>query len=124
MIINFEPGETNILCTRLDKSLHFYRDILNFQFVEEEEGAVRLKCGDGYYLLLPFAQSQSSADGYLSVATFSIDLLVNDLEAVVSYFKENDVVFAEDWEAGKPNFVIRDPDGLFIEVVGKGSSSA
>ena len=40
--MRFSPGETNVICTQLERSLVFYRDVLGYRVVEEEDGAVRL----------------------------------------------------------------------------------
>lgn len=117
--MKFESGELNIICTDLEASLYFYKDILGFEFVKDDEGAVRLKNGDSAYLLLPFAQGRQPASPYCSLAMLSFDLLVPDLGSAFEYLKQKQVKFETEWQEGKPSFVIKDPDGLFIEVIGR-----
>ena len=113
----FNPGETNIICTDVEKSLAFYRDILGFTFVEEDQGAVRLSLFGKHYLLLPFANHPRPTWEYGSTPQISFDLLVDDLEQAFNYLSQHDVAFAQEWSAGDPNFMIFDPDQLVIEIV-------
>ncbi|MCA9838631.1 MAG: hypothetical protein KC422_17060 [Trueperaceae bacterium] len=63
--MNFEPGEINIICTHLTASRHFYEEILGFEFIEEEQGAVRLSCKQQNFLLYKRSLYFSSfAKGY------------------------------------------------------------
>jgi len=116
--MEFRAGEINIICTDVEKSLKFYRDVLGFTPEQDEEGFYHLKFDGRQYLLLPTAKQSLPAEKYETVAQFSMDLNVNDLEAAYTYFQEHDVEFAMDWKAGASMFVIRDPDGLHWEVVG------
>ncbi|MFT7587120.1 MAG: catechol 2,3-dioxygenase-like lactoylglutathione lyase family enzyme [Cellvibrionaceae bacterium] len=113
----FKSGETNIICTNLEKSLVFYQDILGFIFVEEEQGAVRLVLSGRYYLLLPFASQTRPTWEYCSAPDISFDLLVDDLEQAFHYLKAHRVKFAQKWSANESNFLIYDPDRLIIEIV-------
>ena len=42
--MRFRMGETNIICTDLERSLHFYRDLLGFEALEPEGPAWHLEC--------------------------------------------------------------------------------
>lgn len=106
-----------MICTDVDRSLRFYRDILGFEPVEEEGPARRLKCGSTCILLLPVAGAAGPPEPYCSVPTFSFDLLVNDIEAAYNYCKERGVEFESEREEGSGRFFIRDPDGLVLEVI-------
>ena len=112
----FEPGETNVVCTDLERSAQFYRDTLGFRFVEEEDGAMRLDVGGRSFLLLPFAERED-AEPYGSRATFSIDLMVDDLGAASERLRAAGARFDREWAAGARSVIVRDPDGLVIEVI-------
>jgi catechol 2,3-dioxygenase-like lactoylglutathione lyase family enzyme len=115
--MKFTPGETNIVCTNAEASLKFYRDILGFEFIETEEGAHRLKCGNNYYLLLPFAKSKREKLPYCSVSEISIDLHVDNIAETAVYLKSNNVEFENGWKPGDIPLIIRDPDRLVIELI-------
>ena len=116
--MEFSVGEINIVCTDLDGSLRFYRDVIGCRYVEEEAGAVRLELGGRHLLLLPFAKTTAVADAYCSRAEITFDLLVEDIAEAARHFEAHGAEFEKAWEEGAPSFVIRDPDGLRIEVVG------
>lgn len=110
-------GEINIICSDLQKSLHFYRDILGFAPQQDDEGFYHLHLGSNQFLLLPIASESQMVAPYGTVAQFSMDLLVDDLKGAYAYFQEHGVSFARHWEVGRNMFVIRDPDGLHWEVI-------
>ena len=113
----FSPGETNIICTDIDDSLRFYRDVLGFQVVEMEGAAVRLSCKGRHFLLLPIAQMSAPAASYGHMATFSFDLLVDDLAAAVAYLRGHNVTMVTSFEPGSRFVTILDPDGMPIEII-------
>ena len=114
----FKVGENNLLCTDVQASQAFYTDVLGFTVVGEEDGAVRLKKDGRFLLLLPVAKNGNPTQEYGPVAGLSFDLLVSDLASAIAYLKEKGVEFARDWNPGdEPYAVIKDPDGVFIEVV-------
>ncbi len=115
--MRFSIGEINVICTDVDKSLRFYRDVLGFEPVEEEGPARRLKYGSTYVLLLPVAGASGPPEPYCSVPTFSFDLLVDDIEAAYNYLEGKGVEFEEPLERGSRRFFVRDPDGLVLEVI-------
>ncbi len=117
--MQFKAGETNIICTDIKQSLHFYRDVLNFAFVEEEAGAYRLVNDGSYFLLLPFASEGRPSASYCSRAEISFDLLADDLGASFRYLQGHGVRFESEYQEGKPGFFIKDPDGLIIEIVAR-----
>ena len=113
----FKAGETNIICTNLAESRNFYETILGFTFIEEDQGAIRLKCGHQYFLLLPFAKEKQPPADYCDYAEVSFDLSTENLQDAYTYLVEKDVVIAEDSAEDGMNIVICDPDGLHIEIV-------
>jgi len=44
--MTFRLGPVNVICTSLERSLAFYRDVLGFELAERGEGFARLQCGD------------------------------------------------------------------------------
>lgn len=117
--MQFRPGEVNIICRDVAVSLAFYRDVLGFTVVEVEDGAVRLAAGDRHFLLLPFATAERPKWDYVSTPDFSFDLMVDNLAAAFTYLQEKGVTMAQPWKSGEPSFIIQDPDGLFIEIIGE-----
>lgn len=115
--MQFEPGEINIICTDLDASLTFYRDILGFISTTDDDGFYHLLCGDRQYLLLPIASAAMPFGEYTTSSQFSMDLVVADLKATYDYLKHHNVHIAMDYQEGKRNFVICDPDGLHWEII-------
>lgn len=116
--MQFTFGEINIICSDLEKSLHFYRDILGFTPTTDDEGFYHLQFGGNHYLLLPIAHPNEKTAPYGSIPQFSMDLMAENLEEAFTYFKENGVTFAKEWQAGAAMFVIRDPGGLPWEIIG------
>lgn len=116
--MKFSPGETNIICTQLDKSLEFYRDTLGYRVVEKEGGAIRLSLGGRFLLLLPVASSPAVESPYCEHAEITFDLCAADLEAAAQHFAACNVTLEKPWKPGADYIVIHDPDGLRIEVVG------
>ena len=51
------------------------------------------------------------------MATFSLDLEVEDIEAAFAHFQSCGARFARELEPGGGNFFVMDPDGLVLEVV-------
>jgi len=121
-------GEINIICTDAERSLRFYRDLLGFEVVRREESAYHLQCGRHEFLLLPVAESESHRPRYCSTATFSVDILVNDITKAAESLRAAGVEFVSEWHPGDSHFFIRDPDGLVLEVIqdttGGGSANA
>jgi catechol 2,3-dioxygenase-like lactoylglutathione lyase family enzyme len=118
--MQFKPGEINIICSDLQQSLQFYRDLLGFSVETDDEGFYHLRCAHYQYLLLPIAQPTVPIIPYGSVPQVSLDLLVDDLEAAYRFCQQHGVAFAKEWTEGAKMFVIRDPDGLPWEVVQTG----
>lgn len=115
--MKFREGEVNIICTNIDRSLAFYREVLGFRIMEEERGAVRLALGRMVLLLLPVAGHPAPDAPYCSRAEISFDLETDDLDTAAQHFLTHHVEFAKPWEPGADSFVVADPDGLRIEVV-------
>lgn len=120
--MQFDTGELNVICTDVEKSLKFYRDVLGLKEVEREDEAIRLRSKTLFVLLLPHADRANRVIPYPTVPTFSLDLMVEDLQEAYVYLKEAKVKIdlPVDFEDGY--FVIRDPDGLPLEVIGMGAA--
>lgn len=116
--MQFTPGEINIICTDLEASLVFYRDVLGFIPTQDEDGFYHMQFAGRQYLLLPTAKKSFPVDEYETVSQFSMDLNVEDIASAYKYFQEHEVEFATKWSEGLRMFVIRDPDGLHWEIVG------
>lgn len=120
--MEFATGELNVICTDVDKSLRFYRDVLGLKEVEREGKAVRLRSKTLFVLLLPEADRATRLQLYPSIPTFSLDLMVEDLQAAYVYLKESKVKIDLPVDFDEGYFVIRDPDGLPLEVIGMGAT--
>ena len=118
--MQFKPGEINIICSDLQQSLHFYRDLLGFSVEVDDQGFYHLRCEQHQYLLLPVAQPVAAIPPYGSAPQFSLDLLVDNLEVTYRLCQQNDISFAKEWTQGAVMFIIRDPDGLPWEIIQAG----
>ena len=109
-------GDVNVVCVDLERSLAFYRDALGLRQLGQDGGAVRLAIGGATLLLLPFAIRPRPASAYPEEATISFDVVVDDLEAIVSRLEEvgGTRVAMLDQDLG---WAVRDPDGNVIEVI-------
>ena len=115
--MNFEPGEINIICTNLTASRHFYEEILGFEFIEEEQGAVRLSCKQQNFLLLLFAKKPHVLAAYCEIAEYSIDLMTSDIKEAYIFLHSRKVTMIEALAHNGRSFKISDPDGLIIEII-------
>lgn len=115
--MNFKIGEFNIVCYNLKESIDFYRDIMNFELIEESETYAHFKCNDITITLLAFAKSKKEVQKYGAQTSFSLDLKVDNLEKAAKYFKEKEVVFAESYDKMEGYFAIYDPNNLIWEIV-------
>jgi len=115
--MNFSPGEINIICMDIQRSLHFYRNILGFEVIEQEGDAVHLRAETHQFLLLPVADETASSAHYCQQATFSVDLMVDDLKAAYDYLADAGVRFERNWQSNARSFIIRDPDELVWEII-------
>jgi len=113
----FTPGECNIICSDLSKSRKFYEDILGFEFVENDSGAVRLSLGNRFFLLLPIASEKRPSAKYCSLPEISLDLQVKDAKAAFEYLQNKDVEIVQELDEEESWFVIADPDGNHWEIV-------
>jgi catechol 2,3-dioxygenase-like lactoylglutathione lyase family enzyme len=114
--MNFQPGETNIACTNLERSLTFYRDVIGMEVVEMEGGAIRLHLGNRYFLLLPFAKAPCN-HAYPDHASMTFDLIVDDIQAALAHFQRQQVTIVGEVNAESGLFFVADPDGLVLEIV-------
>ncbi len=110
-------GEINVVCSSLEASLRFYRDVLGFEQLSEEKGCWHMACGGTRFLLLPFAEPKEERLAYGSVPTISVDLIVDDLDAARAYLAAKGVDMIDEPPGDDGCFFIRDPDGLVLEIV-------
>lgn len=116
----FRLGEINIICTDFERSLKFYRDILGFEMLAEDQQLgtyVHLRCGRYQFLLFACAKATAPRAAYATQSSFSVDLVTGDLKAEAARLKEAGVEMAQEWKPGAGMFVIRDPDGLAWEII-------
>ncbi len=110
-------GEVNLFVTDLERSLAFYVDVLGFETLGEERGAVHLKGAGHRFLLLPFAKPNASPAGYGAFPQMSFDLEVADINGAFAHCKAAGVSFERELEPGGYAFFVKDPDGLVIEII-------
>ena len=113
--MRFRFGEINIVCTDRGRSLAFYRDVLGLEVAGEEGTAIHMRGFGLSFLLLPEAKAVSPPSEYGARATLSFDLVVDDLAEASAYFQRHAVLCEHPGDPGF--FVVRDPDGLAIEIV-------
>ena len=117
--MKFYAGETNIICSDLETSLRFYQNVLGFEEVEHDDGAIRMKFSGQYYLLLPVAKPSSKRNEYCTFPEDSLDILVDDMKEAVAHFQTHNVKFIRPYKEGEKWVIICDPDGLVMEVMEK-----
>jgi catechol 2,3-dioxygenase len=110
-------GEINIICTDLERSLRFYRDVLGFAVLNAEGPAWHLTCGETKFLLLGVAQRGHDRLPYCQMADFSIDLMVPNLDEARRHLSAAGVEFISETAPSPSRFFIRDPDGLALEII-------
>ena len=115
--MRFRIGETNIICTDLERSLRFYCDLVGFEAMEPEGPAWHLSCDGRRFLLLGVAERSRERTPYCQIADFSLDLLVDDLAEAKRRFEAAGVEFVTEFEPSADRFFIREPDGLVLEII-------
>ena len=110
-------GEINIICTDLDRSLRFYRDVVGFEAVEQEGPAWHMRFDGVGFLLLAVATRERSREPYASAPEISIDILVDDLVEARRHFERHGVEIVLDPPPNDRRFFVRDPDGNVVEVI-------
>lgn len=113
----FTLGEVNIICTDLERSLVFYRDVLGFKLIEQEGNAYHMGCSNARFLLLGMAGAEAERHPYCQQAEISFDLITPDLAATVRHLNKHQVEYAAEPDVKAGYVFIRDPDGLVIEVI-------
>jgi catechol 2,3-dioxygenase-like lactoylglutathione lyase family enzyme len=113
----FRPGETNIICRDLDRSLHFYVDVLGFSELGREMGCVHLSLGSRRFLLMPWAKEDREPAPYLREPGFSVDLEVDDLDAAQTWLESHGITAYRGENYSDGLFVIQDPDGNCWEIL-------
>lgn len=122
--MRFRIGETNIICTDLERSLRFYRDLLGFEVLEAEGPAWHLACDGRKFLLLGVAERSREPVPYCQTAEFSLDLLVEDLDQAKRRCEAAGVRFVAGFEPSASRFFIHDPDGLVLEIIAAANGDA
>lgn len=117
--MKFEVGEINILCSDIKRSLNFYKNVLGFEVIEIENGAVRIKCIDKIFLLLPVGNKTVRTALYGTIPEISFDLYVDNIIETVEYFESHKIQILKPLSHEDKWIVISDPDGLAIEVIQK-----
>ena len=120
----YRIGEINIICTDLERSLLFYRDVLGFEALQPEGPSWHLACGNVKFLLLGVAELARKQLPYCTSPEFSLDLLVPDLREARRRFESANVTFIAEFPPSNDRFFIRDPDGLVIEIIQSKDGSA
>lgn len=116
--MKFEFGELNVICTDIERSLHFYHDVLGFEIAKrEDDRVIHLRCGVQLVLLLGIASCEVERFKYGAIPEFSFDLYVEDARAAFAHFRKFDVEFELELDDGQQHFYIKDPDGMIIEVI-------
>jgi len=87
---SFENAEvsTRLPAQDLERARAFYAQKLGLEPVEEREGGLRYRCGNGYFSVF---QSAGRASGDHTQIAFEVD----DLESVVTELRRRGVVFEE-----------------------------
>lgn len=115
--MNFTIGEFNIVCTNLEESVRFYQDVMQFKLITRASTHANLKFGAQTITLLAFAEGKNQKLPYGKKATFSLDVLVENLEEAAAYFKRKGVQTAPTLDKNEGYFAIYDPDMLIWEIV-------
>ena len=115
--MRFKVGEINVICSDLERSIEFYRDVLGFDVIGREGDGCHMRCGGTGFLLLGVAHAVEDRGKYCDTPSFSVDLMVEDIDEAIRHFKSNGVEFEKEKEVGAPYVFIRDPDGLVFEVI-------
>lgn len=117
----FTLSETNIVTTDLSQAREFYVNVLGFEEIEEDSGALRLRKNGAYFLLLPVARESNPANSgvaYSVRAQISFDLSTTDLAKAHAYLREQNCRVEPDVLSEDTQFVVAfDHDGNAIEIV-------
>lgn len=115
--MRFTVGEINVICTSLQRSLAFYRDVLGFEPVRQEGAGWHMRNGNVRFLLLGVAANPQPVIRYCQQPEFSVDLLVDDLQDALRHFRKHKVQPMDDFDPDQDRFFVRDPDGLVFEII-------
>lgn len=115
--MQFKLGEINVICSDIERSMHFYHEILGLELVGREGRARRLRSHDMHILLLPTAVRPKQPDIYAEVPTVSFDLMVEDLKLAYRHLHEHGVKMDSAFDPTAKSFHVRDPDGLVLKII-------
>ncbi len=115
--------------TNIEKSIHFYRDILGCPEKRISNGLYQYQAGASMIDLVPIKEALSQNSDYRptetcrNVAPFALTLAEFDEEAIVTYLEANDIKVERSGrrfgaQGYGPSVYFKDPDGNFIELKG------
>jgi catechol-2,3-dioxygenase len=116
-MMQFQIGEINVICSDIERSMHFYHEILGLDLVGREGRARRLCSDRTSILLLPTAVRPKAQEIYTEVPAISFDLVVKDLKSAYRHLYEGGVELDSPFDPFSRSFHVRDPDGLILEIV-------
>ena len=115
--MRFALGGVNVGCRDLERSLAFYRDILGFEPETIDRGYAELRAGRLRVHLFERAEPSKEDAGQDEAQAVSIDLMVDNIEEAYEHCESRGVAFKEKLTPAMDYFVVRDPDGLTIEII-------
>ena len=115
--------------TNIEKSIHFYRDILGCPEKRISNGLYQYQAGSSMIDLVPITNNGSQKSDYGRTETcrnvdhFALTLAKFDEEAIVAYLEANDVKVERSGrrfgaQGYGPSVYFKDPDDNFIELKG------
>lgn len=113
----------------IEKSIHFYRDILGCPEKRISEGLYQYQAGSSMIDLVPIESDIGQRSGYgppekgRNVDHFALTLGEFDEDAIVAYLEENGVNVERSGrrfgaQGYGPSVYFQDPDGNFVELKG------
>jgi catechol 2,3-dioxygenase-like lactoylglutathione lyase family enzyme len=121
--MQFKVGEINVICSDIERSMHFYHEILGMDLVGREGRARRLRSHQMHILLLPTAIRPKAQEVYPEVPTISFDLMVDDLRSAHRHLYERGAELDFPLDPSARSFHVCDPDGLVLEIIAASKQS-
>jgi len=116
-----KAGHIAIQVEDIDRSLHFYRDVLGLTYIRtgESRGYVRVELSEGQInlsLLKPKEGQERSQPSRPedAIGLDHIGFLVDDIDAIYDRLKKAGAEF--DTPAPTDFFKVRDPDGVIVDI--------